>query len=153
MDKAPRPGWWCHPFHHRRLPRHPPVTTQMPPRWTDSPDLRSSARVLAGGPGSRGAVWQHVCHSAAGTRRSPPGAECPSHRSLSRGSMGQPSTCPEKGKTVREILDGEASFPTGPFRQITESWACGERGTDKRKVLQSTWDVILVYQSRGSKLS
>ena len=104
-DKALGP-WWR--SQHWGLPRHPPVTTPMLPRWTGSPGPRSSALVMAGARGSRGAGWQRVCRSAAGTRRSLPGAGCPSRRLLSRGSTGLPPTCPEKDKTVR----GQKAFQT-----------------------------------------
>lgn len=104
-DKAPGPWRSSQPWGQ---PRHPPVTTLTPPRWTGSPGLRSSALATAGARGSRGAGWQRECRSAAGTRRSLPGAGCPSRRLLSRGSTGLPPTCPEKDKTVR----GQRAFQT-----------------------------------------
>lgn len=95
----PRGPWrWLQP---RRQPWHPPVTTRTPPRRTGSPGLRSSAPAPAGGRGSRAAECRRVSRSAAGTRRSPPGAGCLSRRSLSRGSTGRSPTCPEVGETGR----------------------------------------------------
>lgn len=93
---------------------HPPGTTPTPPRWTGSPGPRSSARAPAGGPGSRGAAWRRVCRSAAGTRRLPPDAGCPSHRWPSRGSRGLPPTCRGGGTAGRGSLGGEAASPQGP---------------------------------------
>ena len=121
-------------------PRHAPVTTPTPPRWTGSPGPRSSALVMAGAPGSRGAGWQHVCHSAAGTHRSLPGAGCPSRTSLSRGSTGLPPTCPEKDKTVSR----QRAFQTdrGP--------AVGGKEADT--ALQSGLETISDYQSCLSRV-